>query len=195
MTMEDASEHSSDSNTADARQLSPYSRSLIASLHLSQHPEGGWYVRDWQSQTPVGSKNRPIGSLIYFLLPAGESSQWHQVDADEIWLWHGPSPLKLQLGGDGFEPDPNAAESPVITLGSAKPCVDQNSLKQNSRQQFHHASTHHNSTHHNSGEYHFVIPAGQWQRTLPIDGDCLVSCVVAPGFTFEGFNLAADASR
>jgi predicted cupin superfamily sugar epimerase len=27
-------------------------------------------------------------TLIYFLLPAGESSAWHRVASDEIWLAH-----------------------------------------------------------------------------------------------------------
>ena len=34
-----------------------------------------------------------------------------------------------------------------------------------------------------------VVPAGAWQRTLPGDGDALVSCAVSPGFDFADFEL------
>jgi predicted cupin superfamily sugar epimerase len=35
-----------------------------------------------------------------------------------------------------------------------------------------------------------VIAAGQWQAAHAIHGWALVSCVVAPAFTFDGFELA-----
>ncbi|MFB9311721.1 cupin domain-containing protein [Nocardioides plantarum] len=35
-----------------------------------------------------------------------------------------------------------------------------------------------------------VVPAGEWQRTLPGTADALVSCVVSPGFDFADFELA-----
>lgn len=35
-----------------------------------------------------------------------------------------------------------------------------------------------------------VVPAGWWQAARPLGDWALVSCVVAPGFTFEGFELA-----
>ena len=37
-----------------------------------------------------------------------------------------------------------------------------------------------------------LIRAGQWQRTLPAENDVLVSCVVSPGFTFEGFTVISE---
>jgi len=38
-----------------------------------------------------------------------------------------------------------------------------------------------------------VVPQGQWQAATPLPGPCgyaFVSCVVAPGFRFDGFELA-----
>lgn len=35
-----------------------------------------------------------------------------------------------------------------------------------------------------------VVPAHAWQSARPLGGWALVSCVVAPGFRFEGFELA-----
>lgn len=37
-----------------------------------------------------------------------------------------------------------------------------------------------------------VVPKGVWQAAEPIDGWCLVSCIVAPGFSFDGFEMAPD---
>ena len=37
-----------------------------------------------------------------------------------------------------------------------------------------------------------VVPAGHWQAARPLGAWALVSCVVAPGFEFDGFTLAPD---
>jgi len=37
-----------------------------------------------------------------------------------------------------------------------------------------------------------VVPAGHWQRARSLGAWTLVGCTVAPGFVFEGFELAAD---
>ncbi|MGI9644278.1 MAG: cupin domain-containing protein, partial [Ilumatobacteraceae bacterium] len=37
-----------------------------------------------------------------------------------------------------------------------------------------------------------IVPAGRWQSAEPSDEWTLVSCVVAPAFTFDGFELAPD---
>jgi hypothetical protein len=37
-----------------------------------------------------------------------------------------------------------------------------------------------------------VVPAGTWQSATPVGEWTLVSCVVAPGFEFDGFELAPD---
>jgi predicted cupin superfamily sugar epimerase len=35
-----------------------------------------------------------------------------------------------------------------------------------------------------------VVPAGAWQAARPVGAWALVGCIVAPAFTFEGFELA-----
>jgi len=35
-----------------------------------------------------------------------------------------------------------------------------------------------------------IVPADQWQAARPLGGWALVSCVVSPGFEFNGFELA-----
>lgn len=148
--------------------MSPYARSLVDRLGLEPHPEGGWYRRDWQSPLPEPSTGRPLTSLIYFLLPEGDASAWHKVDADEIWLWHGPAPVTLEFGGDGDSPSDDPAIRRAVVLGQG---IDAQAGTPT------------------MPVGHAVVPAGVWQRTVPGHGDALVSCVVSPGFTFEGFTL------
>jgi predicted cupin superfamily sugar epimerase len=87
----------------------PSARALA--LDLEPHPEGGWYRRTWAADAVVatGRGERPAATLIYFLLPPGEASAWHVVTSDELWLWHGPDPLTLQLGGNGDSPSDGEA--------------------------------------------------------------------------------------
>ena len=88
-----------------------------AALGLEPHPEGGWYRRTYTSPTPVETPGgtRPTATLIHFYLDPGEASAWHVVSSDEIWLWHGPGTLRIQLGGTGDAPDETG---PTHVLGT-----------------------------------------------------------------------------
>jgi predicted cupin superfamily sugar epimerase len=75
-------------------------------LALERHPEGGWFRQTWRSPTEVtlpDGRVRATATLIWFLLGAGETSAWHRVASDEVWLAHEGS-VRLQLGGDGDAP-------------------------------------------------------------------------------------------
>ena len=79
---------------------------LAVQLNLEPHPEGGWYRQTWAASTTVtlgDGRVRPTATLIHFLLPAGESSAWHRVRSDEIWLAH-RGRVTVELGGDGPAP-------------------------------------------------------------------------------------------
>ena len=105
-------------------------------------------------------RNRATASLIHFLLPAGESSAWHRVASDEVWIAHHGS-VVLQLGGDAATPAPETAvRSVVVGLDLTGGEVVQ-----------------------------AVVPAHVWQRTVPGPQDALVSCLVSPGFDFADFEL------
>ncbi|CAI9411205.1 cupin domain-containing protein [Nocardioides sp. T2.26MG-1] len=85
---------------------SPLAASMIRSLDLQPHPEGGWYRQTWaapENVTLPDGRVRPTATLIYFLLPAGESSAWHRVASDEVWLAHHGT-VALELGGVGAVP-------------------------------------------------------------------------------------------
>lgn len=81
---------------------------LAVQLGLEPHPEGGWYRQTWVSGTTLTLEDgrvRPTATLIYFLLPAGESSAWHRVRSDELWMAHRGS-VTVELGGSGPTPVP-----------------------------------------------------------------------------------------
>ena len=101
---------------------------LAETLDLEPHPEGGWYRETWRSDEGVRTsdgRDRATATLIHFHLPAGESSAWHRVASDEVWLAH-QGVVTLELGGNGPEPgagepetlgvDPTAGQRPQVAI-------------------------------------------------------------------------------
>jgi uncharacterized protein len=68
-------------------------------LDLGPHPEGGFYRETFRDAAAAGG--RAASTAIYYLLPAGQVSAWHRVDAAEIWHWHAGAPLELTLFAEG----------------------------------------------------------------------------------------------
>jgi predicted cupin superfamily sugar epimerase len=80
---------------------------MIAALGLIRHPEGGFYRETFRApDAPRGAS-----TSILFLLPAGERSRWHRVDADEHWLFHDGAALELLIA------DPASGARERIVLG------------------------------------------------------------------------------
>jgi len=133
-------------------------RTVVERLGMGAHPEGGWYVETWRAAAADGE--RPVASAILFLLPAGEMSHWHRVDADELWQYSAGDALELLIATDrtgaGIE---RHRLGPDATAGD---------------------------------DVQVVVPAGSWQAARPLGAWTLVGCVVAPAFTFDGFELAPD---
>ncbi|MCX6366560.1 MAG: cupin domain-containing protein [Armatimonadetes bacterium] len=79
--------------------MHPRAQELIETLQLTPHPEGGFFREVFRSaKTVTPSDGRPIRSAlttIYFLLPAGAYSRWHQVLSDEVWHFYEGAPLEL----------------------------------------------------------------------------------------------------
>ncbi|NNG40919.1 cupin domain-containing protein [Flexivirga sp. ID2601S] len=136
-------------------------------LGLQAHPEGGWYAETYRHAgtfTPGSPYDgaRNLGTGIYFLLLPGESSAWHRVRSDELWLWHRGGPLTLSLGGDAQSP----GVATDLTLG---PAVEDGQRPQGLVP---------------GGHWQAARPAA--------DEPVLVSCVVVPGFDFADFELQDD---
>ena len=90
---------------------------IIAQLELKPHPEGGYY-RETFRDSRTDANGRPHSTAIYFLLPRGERSHWHRIDAVEIWHYYAGSALTLKIADDDgqwrFKLGPNlgAGEQP-----------------------------------------------------------------------------------
>jgi len=97
---------------------------IIAALALKPHPEGGYFREIFRDLPAAGGRGAATG--IYFLLPQGEVSRWHRVDAAEIWLWQAGAPLRLGMAGPAGRRDhrlgPNLLEGE--TLQAAVPAGD-----------------------------------------------------------------------
>ncbi len=74
---------------------------VIHALRLEPHPEGGHYRENFRDPRVV--QDRAASTAIYYLLKAGERSNWHKVDAAEIWHYYAGAPLKLFTSADGKE--------------------------------------------------------------------------------------------
>ncbi|EGD58549.1 hypothetical protein Y88_0606 [Novosphingobium nitrogenifigens DSM 19370] len=133
-------------------------RALIDRLGLEPHPEGGWYRQTWRAAAAPGK--RPAGTLIHFLLEAGQRSHWHAVDADEVWLWHDGDRLALSTSQTDTGPVVTTILGPDPLSGDAVQAVVP------------------------TGHWQAAAPI------TGSHGYVLVSCVVAPGFDFAGFRLA-----
>lgn len=69
---------------------------IIKLLGLAPHPEGGFFRQTFQDSA-TDANGRAASTLIYFLLPQGQISAWHRVDAVETWHFYAGAPLKLSL--------------------------------------------------------------------------------------------------
>ena len=95
----------------------------VEALGLKAHPEGGYFAETWRSGVvlpqvalPDGYDGpRDLATGILFLLLPGQSSAWHLVTSDELWLHQRGGPLVLALGGQDAA-GPRAPEE--ITLGT-----------------------------------------------------------------------------
>ena len=130
-------------------------REVIRALDLAPHPEGGHY-RETFRDIAVDADGRSRSTAILFLLAGDEFSDWHRVDAAEVWHFHAGAPLVITLSPNGHDasahrlgPDFRAGQSPQV-----------------------------------------AVPAGCWQTAASMGAWTLVGCTVAPGFRFEGFELA-----
>ena len=86
---------------------------MIAALGLLRHPEGGFYRETFRApDAPRGAS-----TSILFLLPAGEQSRWHRVDADEHWLFHDGDALELLIA----DPASGAQERICLLYTSPSP--------------------------------------------------------------------------
>lgn len=71
----------------------------IQHLGLEPHPEGGYYKSSFASKhgMDMDGKKRHLFTSIYFLLESGDVSHFHRLKSDEVWYFHGGSPLIVHV--------------------------------------------------------------------------------------------------
>ena len=69
--------------------------SIIASLNMTPHPEGGHFVETFRDAANSVS-------LIFYLLEAGDRSHWHRLTKDEILHFYDGDALTVLLSPDGI---------------------------------------------------------------------------------------------
>lgn len=142
------------------------SQDWIKKLHLSPHPEGGYFREIYRAEGIISQPSLPMrynggraySTTIYYLLESNDASSLHRLKSDEQW----------------FHIDGSA-----LTIHSIDP-------QGNYTQQ-------HIGKNLDKGESPFaVVPTGCWfGGTVDAqDSFALVGCVVAPGFQFDDFELA-----
>jgi predicted cupin superfamily sugar epimerase len=135
---------------------------LVATLGLASHPEGGHYGELFRSKAAVhptdGRGPRAALTTIYFLLPAGAVSRWHRVQSDEVWHFYEGAPLDLWMAPPEGEEISHCRLGP---LDEARRPV-------------------------------WVVPAGWWQAARSTGSYTLMGCTVGPGFDFRDFELAGE---
>ena len=85
----------------------PAAADLVRDLRLLPHPEGGFYRETYRAVPAQGG--RAASTMIYFLLPAGQVSRLHRIDADEGWHHYLGGTLEI------FELDEAEPDRPRVT--------------------------------------------------------------------------------
>lgn len=72
---------------------------FIEKLQLEAHPEGGFYKSTFRAEQPVSLERgeRPFFTSIYFLLRSHDISHLHRLQSEELWYYHGGSPLTVHM--------------------------------------------------------------------------------------------------
>jgi predicted cupin superfamily sugar epimerase len=101
--------------------------SITRLINMQPHAEGGFYCESFRAPLmieglPQGAP-RNASTAIYFLLPAGTFSAFHQVRSDEVWHHYDGDPVALHiLGEDGtynqilLGPNLDAGERPQAVV-------------------------------------------------------------------------------
>lgn len=112
---------------------------IIETLGLKPHPEGGFYKEMYRSKIAVGdlkdTNNKSALTSIYYLLSGKDFSAWHRIQSDETWYFHLGCDLRiyffdenklLQTKQIGMTAKNLQATIPANTWFAAKPLSENN---------------------------------------------------------------------
>ena len=143
--------------------------SLIQTLHLLSHPEGGFYRESYRSQETCSTQRgaRSVSTGIYFLLGAEDRSRFHVIQSDEMWHHYEGATLEIH----------------EITLeGIYKITLLGKNLSQGQVPQYTVPKGHIFGSR--------ISPLTASNSST--EAYTLVGCTVAPGFDFEDFHLFSN---
>jgi predicted cupin superfamily sugar epimerase len=105
-----------------ASKPAPDAQTIIERLGLRPHPEGGHYRETFRDDAKDDA-GRPRSTAIFFLLCLSEVSEWHRIDATEVWHYYAGAPLVITLSPNGhgvsahhLGPDVMAGQTPQIVV-------------------------------------------------------------------------------
>ena len=75
---------------------------VVRRLDLEPHPEGGFYRESFRDER-VDGDGRAVSTAIYYLLGLGDVSEWHRVDATEVWHFYAGAPLVITVSPNGHD--------------------------------------------------------------------------------------------
>jgi predicted cupin superfamily sugar epimerase len=89
---------------------------IVRLLDLIPQPEGGHYRQTYRDLRTVDD-GRAASTAIYYLLARGERSQWHRVDAAEVWHYYAGAPLMLEIAAGGQSINTRVTLGPDLATG------------------------------------------------------------------------------
>ncbi len=123
----------------------------------------GGFYRETYRSDALRSDGRACATAIIFLLTTDNPSNLHRLDAEEVWFWQGGAALTVHV----IYPE---GRYEAVQIG---PDVGAGERLQ------------------------YVVPPNVWFGSSVAEGQdetyALVGCVVSPGFSFDGFELADRA--
>ncbi|MCA9730617.1 MAG: cupin domain-containing protein [Deferribacteres bacterium] len=137
----------------------------IDKLHLSAHPEGGYFRETYRAEEKIAHRalpdrfngDRNYSTAIHFLLKGNQKSLFHRIQADEMWHFYSGSALTIHV----ITPDGKYSTLPLGPDAESGQCFQQ------------------------------LVPANTWFGATVNDSSSfsLVGCTVAPGFDFADFEF------
>lgn len=143
-------------------------REIIEKDNLMPHPEGGYYIRTYQSNIKVevparytGESTRPESTKINYLLVENDFSAWHRIKSDEIFRFKKGTSLTLHI----IDKNGNLNQ---VKIGD--PLKEPDAVRE------------------------FRVEHSQWFSASVNDKTSFsyVECEVRPGFMFNDFELATQ---
>ncbi len=158
--------NTSNNSNEPIAQMNTHIQTIINTLGLKPHPEGGYYKETYRSSggipvsdlPPEYSGDRNFSTSIYYLLVSEKPSAFHKINQDEIWHFYDGSSIELHTISESGD-----HQHYLIGRDLANGQVPQ-----------------------------LVVPANHWfaAKVTESNSYSLVGCTVAPGFDFDDFTLA-----